>query len=161
MATEALDERGGRAGGYGYRSDPSVPAFPDDKPIIIFDGECVFCSGWARFVIAVDRRRRFRLLAAQSPLGQALYRHLGLDPTNYETNILIENGLAYYKADGSIRMAAGLGFPWSLAMVARALPKRWRDGLDDVVARNRYRIFGRTETCYVPRPEDRDRFLGL
>ncbi len=145
---------------YSYRDDPAVPKFADDKPVIVFDGQCVFCSAWARFVLAVDRKARFRLLPAQSPLGEALYRHLGLDPKNYETNILIEDGVAYYKADGSIRMAVGLGFPWSLAVVFRILPKRWRDGLYDLVARNRYRLFGRSDVCYAPRAEYRDRFLG-
>ncbi len=145
---------------YSYRADPAVPRFADDKPVIVFDGQCVFCSFWARVVLAFDRKRRYRLLPAQSPLGTALYRHLGLDPAHYETNILIEDGVAYYKADGSIRMALGLGFPWSLAIVFRALPKRWRDGLYDLVARNRFRLFGRRDVCYAPKPEDRDRFLG-
>jgi len=145
---------------FAYRSDPSVPAFADDKPIIVFDGQCVFCSSWARFVLAIDRKGRYRLLAAQTPLGEALYRHLGLDPKNYETNILIENGVAYFKADRSIRLAMGLGFPWSLAVVFRAIPRGLRDRLYDLVARNRYRIFGRTDVCYAPRPEYRDRFLA-
>lgn len=145
---------------YSYRDDPSVPRFADAKPVIVFDGQCVFCSAWARFVLAVDRKARFRLLPAQSPLGEALYRHLGLDPKTYETNILIEDGVAYFKADGSIRMAMGLGFPWSLAVVFRVLPKRWREALYDLVARNRYRLFGRSDVCYAPRQEYRDRFLG-
>jgi predicted DCC family thiol-disulfide oxidoreductase YuxK len=145
---------------FSYRNDPTVPSFADDKPIIVFDGQCVFCSAWARFVLTVDRKARYRLLPAQTPLGRALYRHLGLDPKNYETNILIENGVAYFKADGSIRMAMGLGFPWSLAVVLRAIPKGLRDRLYDIVARNRYHIFGQTDVCYAPRPEYRDRFLA-
>lgn len=145
---------------YSYRADPAVPAFADDKPVIVFDGQCVFCSAWARFVLAVDRKGRYRLLPAQSELGQALYRHLGLDPTHYQTNILIEDGVAYFKADGSIRMAMGLGFPWSLAVVFRVLPRRWREALYDLVARNRYRLFGRSDVCTAPKPEYRDRFLA-
>jgi predicted DCC family thiol-disulfide oxidoreductase YuxK len=67
-----------------------VPSFPDDKPIIVFDGMCVICSGWAQFVIRHDRDKRFRLLAAQTLLGAALYAHYGLDSADYETNLLIE-----------------------------------------------------------------------
>jgi predicted DCC family thiol-disulfide oxidoreductase YuxK len=145
---------------YSYRSDPAVPAFRDDKPVIIFDGHCVFCSAWARLVLRVDHKGRYRLLPAQSALGHALYVHYGLDPANYETNILLKDGVAYFKADGSIRMAQGLGFPWSLAVVFRALPVRWREALYDVVARNRLSIFGRSDVCYAPRPEYRDRFLA-
>lgn len=145
---------------WSYRADPAVPAFPDDRPIIVFDGECVFCSAWARLVLRVDKQGVFRLLPAQTPLGAALYRHYGLDPTHYETNILIENGRARFKSDGSIRMAGLLGFPWALALVFRLLPRPIADGLYDLVAKNRYRIFGRSDLCYVPSGQYADRVLG-
>ena len=145
---------------YSYRDDPGVPAFPDDRPLIVFDGHCGFCSGWARFVLKHDRRGRFRLLTAQSPLGQALYRHFGLETRDYETNILIDGGRAYFKSEASIRMAEGMGLPWSLAGVARVLPSSLRDALYGVVARNRLRIAGRTEACMVPTPDQAGRFLG-
>ena len=145
---------------YSYRSDPAVPKFADDMPVIIFDGQCVFCSAWARFVLRVDRRGVYRLLPAQTPLGRALYVHYGLDPEHYTTNILLKDGVAYFKADGSMRMATGLGFPWSLAAVFRVVPRGLREALYDVVARNRFRIFGRSDVCYAPRPEYRDRFLA-
>jgi predicted DCC family thiol-disulfide oxidoreductase YuxK len=145
---------------YSYREDPQVPAFPDDKPIIVFDGVCVLCSGWVNFVIRHDKAGRFRLLSAQSVLGQALYRHYGLNPTHYETNILIEKGRAWLRLDGSVRMAQGLGFPWNLAAAARVLPQPLKDGLYHLVASNRYKWFGRTDTCYLPDPRHQDRFLG-
>ena len=144
---------------YSYRGDPLVPKFPDHRPLIIFDGYCALCSGWAEFVLRHDRRRHFRLLAAQSPLGHALYVHYGLDPTNYETHILVAGGLAYFKSDAALRMAAGLGFPWSMAVGLRILPARLRDALYDRPARNRFRIYGRRGSCYVPSAQDRDRFL--
>jgi predicted DCC family thiol-disulfide oxidoreductase YuxK len=145
---------------YSYRDDPAVPAFPDDRPIIVFDGECVFCSGWARVVLRFDRKGVFRLLPAQTPLGAALYAHYGLDPANYETNILIENGVARFKADGSMRMASLLGFPFALANIFRILPGPAADGLYDLVAKNRYRLFGRSDVCYVPDPRYADRVLA-
>ena len=107
---------------YSYRSDPEVPPFPDDRPIVIFDGVCVLCSGFARLLLRHDKRRRFRLLAAQTPLGTALYRHLGLDPVNYESNILLEDGRAWFKSEGSIRIFERLGLPWSFMAVGRVLP---------------------------------------
>ena len=146
-------------GRYSYRSDPYVPAFADDKPVIIFDGECVLCSGFARFVLRHDRKRRYRLLAAQSTLGAALYRHYGLGDHDYESNILLADGRVWLKSAGSIRMCEGLGFPWSLAAAARLLPPRMRDALYDLVARNRFRWFGRRQTCFVPDPIHADRFL--
>src|SRR5690348_8264729 len=76
---------------YSYRRDPLVPSFRDDRPIIVFDGLCVLCSGWAQFVLRHDTRGKYRLLAAQSPLGRSLYVHYGLNPEddNYESSILI------------------------------------------------------------------------
>lgn len=145
---------------YSYRGDPAVPDFADDRPIIIFDGHCVFCSTWARIVLRFDSKGVFRLLPAQTALGTALYRHYGLDPENYETNILIETGVARFKADGSIRMAQLLGFPWSLALVFRILPLAVANSLYGIVARNRFRIFGRSDVCYIPDAGYADRVLG-
>jgi len=144
---------------FSYRQDPTVPGFPDDRPIIIFDGHCVLCSGWANFVLRHDRLGKYRLLAAQSALGRALYVHWGLDPVDYQTNILLAEGIAWFKSDGSIRMMEGMGFPWVLAKLCRVLPLTIRDWLYEVVARNRFRLFGRREICYVPTAEFRNRFL--
>ena len=144
---------------YSYRADPAVPPFPDDKPIIVFDGKCVLCSRWARFVMRRDSNKRFRLLAAQTPLGTALYEHYGLDAVHYETNVLLEDGHAWLKSEGTIRMFERLGFPWSLFAVLRVLPRPLRDKLYDVVARNRLEWFGSRETCFVPEPSDADRFI--
>ncbi|MBV8193235.1 MAG: thiol-disulfide oxidoreductase DCC family protein [Alphaproteobacteria bacterium] len=145
---------------YSWRTDAAVPAFPDDRPILIFDGHCVMCSGFARFILRNDRERRFRLMAAQSPVGAALYRHFGLDPRDYETNILIEDGQAWFKSEGSIRIFERLGWPWSAMSLGRVLPRPLRDGLYEIIARNRLRWFGRRETCYLPEPADADRFIA-
>src|SRR5262245_1326744 len=99
---------------FSYRDAPAVPPFAADKPVIIFDGLCVMCSGAAQFVLRHDEAGTFRMLAAQSPLGQALYAHYGLDPTNYESMILIADGVASFQSDAVIRIARRLGFPWSL-----------------------------------------------
>jgi predicted DCC family thiol-disulfide oxidoreductase YuxK len=146
-------------GPFSYRADSTVPRFPDDRPIIIFDGNCVLCSRWAQFVLRRDRQRQFRLLAAQMPLGAALYRHYGLDPVDYETNVLLEDGCAWFKSEGSIRMFERLGFPWNAVAVMRLLPRGIRDRLYDVVARNRFRWFGTRATCFLPDSADADRFL--
>jgi predicted DCC family thiol-disulfide oxidoreductase YuxK len=144
---------------FSYRRDPSVPRFPDDRPIIIFDGNCVMCSGFARFVLRHDHRPVFRLMAAQSPLGQALYRHYCLDPVNFETNVLLENGRAWLKSTGAIRIMARLGFPWCLLGIFKLVPPAVRDRLYNIVARNRLRWFGSRSTCFLPDPADADRFL--
>lgn len=152
--------RPGARDAYTYRSDPLVPPFPDDRPILVFDGVCVLCSGLARFLLRHDTRRQFRLLAAQTPLGTALYRHFGLEPVAYETNLLIDDGQVWFKSEGSIRIFERLGFPWSLVTLGRLLPRPVRDRLYDVVARNRYRWFGVRQTCYMPERSEADRFLA-
>lgn len=146
---------------YSYRRDPAVPPFPDDRPIIIFDGYCALCAGWAAFVLRHDPDGKFRLVAAQSPLGHALYQHYGRNPDeDYETNILIEDGIAYFRSESSIRMLEGLGLPWSLAGIFRIVPMLMRDKLYEVVARNRLRWFGKRESCYRPEQDYADRFLA-
>lgn len=106
-----------------------------------------------------DRQQRFRLLPAQADLGRALYIHYGLDPEDYETNILIADGMAWFKSEGSIRMAEQLGFPWSMARIFRVMPVWLRDSLYQCVARNRLRIFGRRAVCYRGEPGYEERFL--
>jgi predicted DCC family thiol-disulfide oxidoreductase YuxK len=145
---------------FSYRCDPAVPSFPDDRPIIIFDGKCVLCSGFARFILRTDRHERFRLLAAQSSLGAAVYSHFGLDPINYESNILLANGHVWLKSESSIRILEMLGFPWTLVAIVRLFPPRARDWLYDLIARNRLRWFGARKTCYLPDPAQAHRFLG-
>jgi predicted DCC family thiol-disulfide oxidoreductase YuxK len=145
---------------FSYRGDRAAPSFPDDCPIIIFDGHCVLCSAFARFVLRTDRKRRYRLLAAQTPLGMALYRHFGLDPVDYETNILLEDGRVWLKSEGTIRMFEGLGFPWCLLSLARMMPRPLRDRLYEFVARNRIRWFGARATCYAADPSQADRFVA-
>jgi predicted DCC family thiol-disulfide oxidoreductase YuxK len=145
---------------YSYRSDASVPRFPDDRPIVIFDGKCVLCCTFARFILRTDRRKRLRLMAAQTPLGTALYRHYGLDHVNYGTYVLLAEGRAWFKSTASIRIFALLGSPWSLLSVFWLVPGALRDRLYDVVAQNRLRWFGVRNSCYLPGPDQADRFLG-
>jgi predicted DCC family thiol-disulfide oxidoreductase YuxK len=146
---------------YEYRADPAVPGFADERFVIVFDGKCVLCSSFAQFILRKDRHARFRLLAAQSELGSALYRHLGLDPVSYETYVLLQDGKAYFRSEASIRIVDGLGGAWSLfATLARLVPASLRDALYNVIARNRPRWFGAREQCYLPEPSQADRFLS-
>jgi predicted DCC family thiol-disulfide oxidoreductase YuxK len=153
-------KRPARSAPYSYRTDPRVPAFPDDRPIFIFDGHCVLCSRWVDLILRHDRARRYRLLPAQSALGRALYMHYGMDPVDYESNVVLIDGVALFKSEGSIRLAVDLGFPWSFAGILRLLPRRLADRLYEWVARNRFRLFGRRETCYLPSAADRERFIA-
>ena len=145
---------------YSYRADPAVPSFPDDKALVVFDGVCVLCSGLARFILKRDTNYAFRFATAQSSLGQALFRHYGLDVQEFETNLVLADGRAYAKLDTVAVVAGRLGGGWRALGVLRLLPRFLGDWLYDRVARNRYGLFGRTERCMLPPPEWRDRFIG-
>lgn len=144
---------------WSWRGDPAVPAFADRHPLIVFDGECVLCSANAQFVLARDAGGRFRLTTAQGPLGQALYRHFGLSTTDFESLLLIENGHARIDSDAVLGIFEGLGWPWRAASVLRLVPRRLRDRLYRIVARNRYRLFGRRQSCWLPDPRAVNRIL--
>jgi predicted DCC family thiol-disulfide oxidoreductase YuxK len=146
---------------YSYRNDPGVPPFPDDNPLLVFDGVCVLCSATARFILQRDHGGRFRFATAQSPLGQALLRHYGLDAQTFETNLVLVEGHAYGKLDSVIVAGRQLGGVWRALSLFRVLPRSLADWLYDRVARNRYRLFGRTEHCMMPSPEWRERFIDL
>lgn len=130
-----------------------------DPPVIVFDGVCPLCSANARFILRHDRRRRFRLAAMQSEAGAALYRRFGIDPSDPETMILVDGGRALRDSDAVLAIWSGLGWPWRAAAIARIVPAALRDPVYRWVARNRYRLFGRRETCWLPGPELADRFL--
>ena len=144
---------------FSYRGDPHVPDFKDDKPIIVFDGHCVLCFRWANFVIKHDKQNRFRMLAAQSDLAEALYKHYGIKSGDHDTNILLENGMLRVKSDGSLAMMAGLGFLWNMINILRIFPGGIRDWVYDRLVANRIKWFGRREVCVLSPPGEEDRFL--
>jgi predicted DCC family thiol-disulfide oxidoreductase YuxK len=144
---------------YSYRDDPAVPSFPDDRPLIVFDGACVLCSGFVRFVLRHDQAGRFRFLAAQSDLASAIYRHYGLPTDVWETNLLLAEGVLYTKSAAGIEITTRFGGIWSLMRLLRLLPRPLRDWIYDRIARNRYRWFGRQEFCGIADPAHEDRFL--
>ena len=129
------------------------------QKVILFDGHCVLCSANARFVLRHDRRRRFRLAAAQSEAGEALQARHRLNRDALETIAVIDGAEVLTESDAVIAIASGLGWPWRAAAVARLVPHFLRDPLYRWVARNRYRWFGRRETCWRPDPADADRML--
>lgn len=129
------------------------------QPIILFDAECVLCSANAQFILTHDKMRRYRLASMQGEVGAGLFRRHGIDPTDPDTILVIEGGHVLRDSDAVLSIYAGLGWPWRLAAAARLVPHALRDSIYRWVARNRYRIFGRRDSCWLPRPEDADRVL--
>ncbi len=127
-----------------------------DAPVIFFDGVCHVCSGLVRFVIRHDRQGLFRFAPLDSDVARA---RLGPPAADADSLILIEEGRRYERSDAVIRIARRLGGPWSAAVALRLVPRAARDWAYDQFARRRYRWFGQRETCYVPTPDERTRFL--
>ena len=144
---------------YAYKSDAAVPAFDDTKPLIVYDGVCVLCSHAMRAIARRDCSGVIQFASAQSPLGQALFRHYGLDPLAFETVLLLREGRAFGKLDMALEVATLIGGRWWLFNIFRPLPRRLQDKAYDLVAKNRYRLFGRTETCMVPDADWRARVI--
>lgn len=131
-----------------------------DGPVIVFDGTCVLCNGWVRFLLRRDRRARFRFAAMQTPPGRALLAGHGLDPDDPASFLLVDGAGAWTDTDAIARVLSDLGPPWRIAAHAlRAVPKRVRDPLYRFVARHRYRLFGRHDRCVLPSPAEAARFL--
>ncbi|MBD1548664.1 thiol-disulfide oxidoreductase DCC family protein [Roseibium aggregatum] len=131
----------------------------DDGPIIVFDALCVLCSTNAQFILKHDRRGHFRLASMQGDVGAALFRRCGIDPADPESFVIVEGDTVLRNSDAVLAIYDGLGGAWRALTVFRIIPRFLRDRLYLLVARNRYRIFGRRETCWVPSPEQAGRIL--
>jgi predicted DCC family thiol-disulfide oxidoreductase YuxK len=130
--------------------------------IILFDGVCNLCSGVVRFVIARDPRAHFRFAALQSDAARRACAEVGATPpaaVDPDTIIVIADGRALERSDAALAIASRLPFPWPMFGVFRILPRALRDWLYRLVAKNRYRWFGKSDTCMMPTPELRARFL--
>lgn len=141
-------------------SSPSETSFDARHPLIVFDGVCVLCSGFVRMVVKLDRQSRFRFATAQSLFGEALFRQHGLRTDSYETNLVLIDGVAFTRLDSFVAVMSELGWPWRAMKALLLLPRPLRDWLYDRIAKNRYVLFGRKDSCDIPSPELRERFLG-
>lgn len=135
------------------------PAPDEPDGLILFDGVCIFCSRWVRFVIARDPERRFRFLPIQSEAGRALAIQYGIDPEAPQTNAVVLDGRIVFKSDAALTVLGALKPTRPLAGL-KVVPRLLRDPVYDLIARNRYAIFGRTDACMIPSAEDRERFLA-
>jgi predicted DCC family thiol-disulfide oxidoreductase YuxK len=146
---------------YSYRDDPSIPAFDDSAPIIIFDGMCVLCSTGVQWMLARDSAGHSRVAAIQDPIPQALYRHFGLNAETFDTFMVLADGVAYTKWAGVLAAGRTLPAPWRwLAHAGRAVPNAIGDPVYDWVQRKRLRWFGRRQTCLRPNAAESRRFLN-
>lgn len=129
------------------------------KPIIVFDAMCVLCSANAQFVINNDGRGHFLLASMQGEVGSAIYRKFGIDPSAPDTIVVVTGDHALRDSDAVLSIYEGLGWPWRMLSALKVIPRVLRDPAYRLIARNRYRIFGKRETCWLPTPEQAARVL--
>jgi predicted DCC family thiol-disulfide oxidoreductase YuxK len=127
--------------------------------IVLFDGTCAFCERAVIFIAARDPGAYFRFGASQSPRAAALLAQHGLTRDTARSMILIEGDRAYLRSTASLRIAARLGWPWSLLRVFLGVPVPIRDAVYRVIAAVRHRIAGRSNACELPPPEIRARLI--
>ena len=127
--------------------------------IVVFDAHCLLCNGWVRFLLRHDRRGTFRFAAMQGEVGRQLLADAGLQVDGLQTLLLVDGERSWQHTDAILRIVHALGWPWRLAWAAWLVPAPWRDGLYRLIARNRYRLFGRSEHCLMPDPRVAARFL--
>ncbi|WP_346839658.1 DCC1-like thiol-disulfide oxidoreductase family protein [Microbulbifer sp. SAOS-129_SWC] len=138
-------------------------SLPDN--IILFDSQCNLCNNWSRFVLTHDRDCLLTLCRVQSPAGQQLLARLELPLDTYETVIYLERPRGnrryrqYHRSDAALRICAQLPAPWRWLALLRLVPRPLRDWIYTIVARNRYRWFGRADECRLPDVNERHRFL--
>ncbi len=129
------------------------------QTVIVFDGVCVLCSRFFKFIVARDPEGRFCFATAQSAFGQALYIEQRLPTDDFETFLVVQKQEVFQKLDGVCVIMAQLGWPWRGLSILRWLPgpvKRW---LYDLIAKNRYKVFGRKEFCMLPNATEESRFV--
>jgi predicted DCC family thiol-disulfide oxidoreductase YuxK len=127
--------------------------------IVVFDAKCLLCSGWVQFLLKRDRQKVFQFASIQSPAGTKLLADAGLPVDNLETLLLVDGDRTYQHTAAILRVVHQLGWGWRLLWLGWLVPAPLRDSLYRFCARNRYRIFGRREACFLPAPEHEGRFL--
>ncbi|MBR9853956.1 MAG: thiol-disulfide oxidoreductase DCC family protein [Algicola sp.] len=132
----------------------------ESKKIILFDGVCNLCNNSVQFVIQRDKKDVFRYASLQSEIGQQLLSQRHIDTKTVDSIILIEPGVAYYtKSDAALEIAQNLGGLWKLSAVFTWIPTAIRNRIYDFIAKNRYKWFGKQESCMIPTPELKAKFL--
>ena len=131
--------------------------WPDDD-VILFDGVCIFCSRWVRFVAARDTAKRFRFTPIQSAYGTRLAETFGIDPDDPDTNAVIHGGEVFLKSDAALTVLSQLA-RWGWVRALFAVPRPLRNAVYNLVARNRYQIFGKYDACFVPDADLRARVI--
>ncbi len=132
----------------------------EKHPVVLFDGVCNLCNRSVRFILARDPGGIFKFAPLQSDAGKNIIKRFNIPSDKYGSFVFLENGVFYTKSTAALRLLNKLGGFWQLLYFLIVIPAPLRDAVYDLMAKNRYKWFGRTDECMVPTPEIRGRFLS-
>jgi predicted DCC family thiol-disulfide oxidoreductase YuxK len=132
---------------------------PQNRDIILFDGVCNLCSGSVQFIIKRDEKGIFKFASLQSSFGQQQLDRFKLNKNLLYSIILLRGDQTFQRSDAALEIAKQLSGGWPLLYIFKILPRFLRDGIYNLIARNRYRLFGKKDACWIPTPELKERFL--
>lgn len=127
--------------------------------MLLFDGVCNLCNASVQWILKRDRKGIFKFAALQSDTGQMLLQQLGFSEKNFDTVVLVDGPRIFTRSDAALEIVRRIGGWWAFLTVFKIIPRPVRNAIYDWVARNRYRWFGKTEACMLPRPEWKERFV--
>ncbi len=131
------------------------------KIIVLFDGVCNLCNGAVQFIIKRDREEKFMFASLQSAFGKAQLLKTGLDPESLQSIIVIDSNLVLQRSDAALKIASHLDGLWSTLAVFKIVPRFIRDGVYNFIARYRYSLFGKQDSCMIPTAELKARFVDF
>ena len=143
-----------------HNNEPRVLQRTAGMSIVLFDGVCNLCNTAVDFIIRHDSRGKFLFASLQSAAGQELLRHYQLPTESYDSMVLLKQGKLYLRSEAALTIAAELPGGWRLFGIFKLVPVFLRDAVYNFIARNRFRFWGKKESCRLPTPEERSRFLG-
>jgi predicted DCC family thiol-disulfide oxidoreductase YuxK len=130
-----------------------------EKNIVLFDGVCNLCNGAVNFLIDADRKQKLHFASLQSEVGQRLLEGRKMDASNFDTFVFISDGHTYTRSRAALEVMRTIGGAWSLLYILVIVPAFIRDAVYSLISRNRYRWFGKRDSCRMPTPELKSRFV--
>jgi predicted DCC family thiol-disulfide oxidoreductase YuxK len=132
---------------------------PEGKKLVLFDGVCNLCNSSVQFILKRDRQQSFVFASLQGETGQFYLNKFGLPQNTLNSFLLVDDGKLYNASSGALRVLKWLGHGWQLFYAFMIVPKFIRDAVYNVIARNRYKWFGKKDACWLPAPQWENRFL--
>lgn len=136
-----------------------VPYVDHEDKVILFDGVCKLCHAWSRFIMKYDTQHKFKLASVQSNAGKAILAHFNYPTDSFATMLVVHDNTCLQKSEAFMYVMKTLGFPWKLFGCLKIFPPVIRNWGYDRIALNRYKIFGKYESCFLPSPDDQKRFI--